>query len=62
MDTLDTQPTAGTEEQAEREALRHAVTEARVAAERGELVEHEVVAAWLQDLERGVHRPPPQPR
>lgn len=62
MDTLETEPAARAEEQAEREALRRAVAEARAAVERGELVDHEDVAAWLEDLERGVRRPPPQPR
>lgn len=61
MDTSETdQPTVA--EQADREALRRAVAEARTAAERGELVDHEDVAAWLDDLERGVRRPAPRPR
>jgi predicted transcriptional regulator len=59
MSELDTPPDAETEE---REALRRAVAEARAAAERGELVDHEVVAAWLDDLARGVRRPAPKPR
>jgi predicted transcriptional regulator len=62
MPELDATPTAGADERDEREALRRAVAEAREAAERGELVDHEIMAAWLDDLARGIGRPAPKPR
>ncbi len=49
-------------ERDDREALGRAIAQARASAERGDLVDHDDVAAWLSDLERGIRRPPPRPR
>ncbi len=50
------------EQEAEYAALAAAVEESRLAAERGEVVSHDVVGAWLDALVRGENPPlPPIP-
>ena len=55
-------PVNQAEQEAEYAALAAAVEESRLAAERGEVISHELVGTWLDAIVRGENPPlPPIP-